>query len=191
MWICLFLLHFYQLLFPTFCSTIVWCICVCMHAFTVMSNILGRCGQIILNASTIPGPSVHGTFKARILEWFGISSSNGSSDSGIKPVSCISCTGRFFYHCVTWQPIHLELLCLLGQLLLLLFFYYYYYYYMFLSLVVFFALRSTLSDINGAIPAFDCVCMICIFSILYFYQPISLYLEWVSCSVKREVSHVF
>ena len=39
-----------------------------------------------------PGSSVHGILQARTLEWAAISSSRGSSDPGIKPVSAsISC----------------------------------------------------------------------------------------------------
>jgi len=34
-----------------------------------------------------PGSSVHGILQARILEWVALSSSRGSSDSGIEPVS--------------------------------------------------------------------------------------------------------
>ena len=36
--------------------------------------------------------------KARILEWFAISFSSGSSQSRIEPVSHVSCTGRQVYH---------------------------------------------------------------------------------------------
>ena len=35
----------------------------------------------------LPGASVHGILQARILEWFAISSSRGSSDPGTEPVS--------------------------------------------------------------------------------------------------------
>ena len=43
--------------------------------------------------------SVHGLFQARILEWFAISFSRGSSPSSDQtPVSCIA--GRFFTHWV-------------------------------------------------------------------------------------------
>ena len=34
-----------------------------------------------------PGPSVHGSLQARILEWFAISFSRGSSHPGIEPRS--------------------------------------------------------------------------------------------------------
>ena len=39
--------------------------------------------------------SVHGIFQARILEWVAISSSRGSSDPGIKPVTP-ALVGEFF-----------------------------------------------------------------------------------------------
>ena len=42
-----------------------------------------------------PGPSVHGIFKTRILEWVVIPFSKGSSQSrDLIPVSCTA--GRFF-----------------------------------------------------------------------------------------------
>jgi len=52
-----------------------------------------------------PGSSVHGIFQARILEWFAISSSRGSSQPrDCMHISCISCIGRWvLYHCVTWE----------------------------------------------------------------------------------------
>ena len=36
-------------------------------------------------ACSVPGPSIHGVFQARILEWVAISFSKGSSDLGIGP----------------------------------------------------------------------------------------------------------
>ena len=47
-----------------------------------------------------PGSSVHGIFRARILEWVAISSSRGSSWSRYRTgLSCISCFGRqVLYH---------------------------------------------------------------------------------------------
>ena len=42
------------------------------------------------------GSSIHGIFRARILEWVAISSSRGSSPSKDQThVSCVSCTGRW------------------------------------------------------------------------------------------------
>ena len=47
-----------------------------------------------------PGPSVHGTFLVRIIEWVAISFSRGSSRPRDQtPVSCVSCIGRWIlYH---------------------------------------------------------------------------------------------
>ena len=47
-----------------------------------------------------PGPSVHGIFQARILEWVAISSSRGSSRPRDQThISCVSWTGRWvLYH---------------------------------------------------------------------------------------------
>ena len=48
-----------------------------------------------------PGSSVHGIFKARILEWVTISFSRGSSRPRDRTcVSCVSCTGRRFFTAV-------------------------------------------------------------------------------------------
>ena len=53
----------------------------------------------------LPGSSVHGIFQARILKWFAISYSRGSSwPRNWNHVSCVSCIGRqILYHCVTWE----------------------------------------------------------------------------------------
>ena len=62
-------------------------VCVC----SVVSNSLQ-----LLNCS-LPGPSVHGTFQTRILEWVTISSSRISSwPRDWTRLSCVS--GRFFIH---------------------------------------------------------------------------------------------
>ena len=47
---------------------------------------------------SLPSSSVHGIFQARILEWFAIFFSRGSSCPGIKPTSLVSPTlaGEFF-----------------------------------------------------------------------------------------------
>ena len=52
-----------------------------------------------------PGSSVHGIFKARILEWVAISFSRNSSQVRDQTwASCISCLGRqILYHCTTWE----------------------------------------------------------------------------------------
>ena len=48
-----------------------------------------------------PGPSVHGIFQARILEWVAISSSRGSClPRNWTHVSCVSCIGRQI--CCLW-----------------------------------------------------------------------------------------
>ena len=56
----------------------------------------------LMNCSP-PGPSVHGIFQARILEWVAISYSRGSSQPRDWTLSsCISCIGRWIlYHCAT------------------------------------------------------------------------------------------
>ena len=51
---------------------------------------------------SLPGPSVHGIFQARMLERVAISSSKGSSWP--KNWNCVSCIGRhILYHCATWE----------------------------------------------------------------------------------------
>ena len=52
-----------------------------------------------------PGPSVHGIFQARILEWVAISSSRGSCQPRDQTrVSYVSSIGRWVpYHCTTWE----------------------------------------------------------------------------------------
>ena len=52
-----------------------------------------------------PGSSVHGILQARILEWFAISSSRGSSQPrGWTRVSQVSGAGRqIIYHWATWE----------------------------------------------------------------------------------------
>ena len=53
-----------------------------------------------------PGFSVHGISQARILEWFAVSFSRGSSNPGIEPLS-IALVGRFF----TTEPPEQPLSC--------------------------------------------------------------------------------
>ena len=66
----------------------------CMCALSVQSCST-PCDPI---ACSPPGSSVHGTLQARILGWVAISSSKGSSQPGIEPVSLASpaLAGRFF-----------------------------------------------------------------------------------------------
>ena len=63
-----------------------------------------------------PGPSVHGTSQARILEWVAISSSRVSSPPRDRTrVSCVSCIGRqILYHCATWEALRAALIVLLS-----------------------------------------------------------------------------
>ena len=68
------------------------CVCVCVSVGTMSCPTL--CDP--MNCS-LPGFSVHGIFQARILEWVAISYSMGSSQPrDWNPVSCVSCTGRWF-----------------------------------------------------------------------------------------------
>ena len=61
-----------------------------------------------------PGSSVYGMLQARILQWFAISFSRGSSQPRDKiHISYVSCTGRrVLYHSATWETqchyIHLQ-----------------------------------------------------------------------------------
>ena len=57
---------------------------------------------------TLPGSSVPGIFLAKILEWFAISSSRGSSQP--RDRTGVSCIGRWiFYHWATWEcPLHVK-----------------------------------------------------------------------------------
>jgi len=59
---------------------------------------------------SLPGSSIHGIFQARILGWFAISYSRGSSQPRDRThISCGSCISRrILYHCATWEaPIEL------------------------------------------------------------------------------------
>ena len=51
------------------------------------------------------GPSIHGIFQVRILEWVAISCPRGSSwPRGWTCFSCVSCTGRWIvYYSATWE----------------------------------------------------------------------------------------
>ena len=73
---------------------------MCVHACSVVSNSLPPCGLY-----SPPGSSVHGIFRARMLEWVAISSSRGFSQHRDRTgVSCISCIGRqILYHRATWE----------------------------------------------------------------------------------------
>ena len=73
-------------------------VCVCIHALTQLCPTLCDlidCGLL--------GSSVHGISVAGILEWIAISSSRGSSQSGIKPTSPALTSGLLFPTRVTWE----------------------------------------------------------------------------------------
>ena len=80
------------LICPYLCVCVCVCVCVCAQLFS--------CAPTNCNP---PGSSVHGIFKARILEWVVISSLRVSSQSRdqifISHISCTSCIGRqILYH---------------------------------------------------------------------------------------------
>ena len=75
-----------------------------MHAKLLQSR-LSLCNP---RDCSLPGSSVHGILRARILEWITMPSSRGSSQPRIEPMSHISCIGRqvLYHQC---QPeAHLE-----------------------------------------------------------------------------------
>ena len=59
---------------------------------------------------SLPSPSIHGIFQARILEQVAISFSRGSSQPRYQTcVSCISCLGwRILYHCANLAKLILD-----------------------------------------------------------------------------------
>ena len=74
--------------FPNHCQWLAESSCVCLCVLSPDSLWPMDCSP--------PRSSVLGILQARILEWFAISSSRGSSQS----LSCISCNGRrILYHC--------------------------------------------------------------------------------------------
>ena len=59
---------------------------------------------------SLPGSSVHGILQARILEWFAMPSSRGSSQfKDLTHISYISCIGRWIF--ATALPIALCCCC--------------------------------------------------------------------------------
>ena len=70
---------------------------VSMHAYSVTQSCLDLCNH---KDSSLPGPSVHGTFQARILAWVAISSSRGSSWS--RDWTHISCSS-WIHRKILWQ----------------------------------------------------------------------------------------
>ena len=82
------------------CVCVCVSVCVCLRALSrsVISNSLGPMD------SSLPDSSVHGIFKARILEWFAFPTPDNLRNSGIKPLSPVSCTGwQILYHWTTWK----------------------------------------------------------------------------------------
>ena len=78
---------------------------ICIHMLFVgllLSCVRLFCDLIVCSS---PDSSVHGMFKARILEWVAISFSRGSFWSRDRTCfSCVSCTGRWIlYHCAIWE----------------------------------------------------------------------------------------
>ena len=55
----------------------------------------------------LPGSSVHGALRTRILEWVAMPSSRGIPDPGIKPMSLASpaLAGRFFTTSTSWEHV--------------------------------------------------------------------------------------
>ena len=69
------------------------CVCPCSVA-SLVSNSSQTHGLY-----SPPGPSVHGIFQARILEWVTIPSSRGSSQP--RDQTWVSCIAERLYHCTT------------------------------------------------------------------------------------------
>ena len=73
----------------------------CVLCCAVLSHVQLFCDPMDYN---LPGSSVHGILQARVLEWVAISSSRGSSwPRDLTWVSDVSCIGRFFTTCATWD----------------------------------------------------------------------------------------
>ena len=84
---------FYALLSVCVCV----CVCVCVHAQSWST----LCNTIDWGP---PGPWVHRTSQANILEWVSISYSKVFSQS--RNWTCFSCIGRqMLYHCTTWATL--------------------------------------------------------------------------------------
>ena len=77
------------------------CVCACTCAWMSAQSCPTLCNPMDCSP---PGPSVYGTFQARILEWVAISSRKSSWSVHQICVSSISCIGRqILYHWVTWE----------------------------------------------------------------------------------------
>ena len=75
------------------------------HQYACMSVAQSRRSVCVPMDCSLPGSSVHGIFRARILEWVAMYFSRGSPQprEGTH-VSCISCSGRqILYHWATWE----------------------------------------------------------------------------------------
>ena len=77
------------------------CVCVCVNVRLVTQSCLSLFDPMDCR---LPGSSVHGILKERILEWVAISYFRGSSLSKERIcISYVSCIGRrILHHCVTW-----------------------------------------------------------------------------------------
>ena len=80
------------------------CVCVCTHMFVL--SCVWLCN---LMDYSLPGSSVHGISRVRILEWVAISGFRGSSwPRAQNHVSCIFWIGRWIlYHCATWEALYI------------------------------------------------------------------------------------
>ena len=75
------------------------CVCVCVCAHSVVSDYLQPHELYVAH----PGSSVRGILQTRILEWFAIFSSKGTSRSrDWTHVTCVSCIGRWS---TTWEAL--------------------------------------------------------------------------------------
>ena len=77
------------------------CVCVCVHACAQSLSRVRLCSPMDYS---LPDTSVYGISQGRILEWFAISPSRGSS--GPRDRTCVSCIGKqILYDCTTWEAI--------------------------------------------------------------------------------------
>ena len=101
-------------------------ICLCLYIYIYICTCPSLCNPMDYS---LPSPSVHGIFQARILEWVVISFSRRSSWP--RDRTCISYIGRWIlYHCTTQKALYIYIsVCVCVCVL-----YYYYYMYRALSL---------------------------------------------------------